>query len=135
MIHPIRPVGWSTVSAATTLHALCSRLGRTDGCWKGFWLAKARLLIPLALRGQLAREPVAPAIRVLCNSLAAMSRGVEPWQPWSAHPPYADEVTRWWPSDDWPPTEPPVAIEDTLPDTAPPVIEWREYGGSLDFWA
>jgi hypothetical protein len=22
------------------------------------------------------------------------------WQPWPAHPAYADEVTRWWPSDE-----------------------------------
>lgn len=54
------------------------------------------------------------------------------WQPWPAQPPFIDEVTRWWPHDDWPPTRPPIVVEDHHPDAPIQVIDWRAAGGLLD---
>lgn len=57
------------------------------------------------------------------------------WQPWPVEPPLIDRVRTRWPSDHWPPAEPPVAIEDRLPDVPPQILLWRNSGNLLDMWA
>jgi hypothetical protein len=57
------------------------------------------------------------------------------WEPWPNEPPFIDRLRIHWPSDDWPPVDPPVIIEDQLPDAPPQIILWRDTGGLLDMWA
>ena len=60
---------------------------------------------------------------------------VERWQPWPARKPFADEVYRWWPSQ-----EPPPIKHEPLPEGLPirPVPEfplWPAHAGLLCVWA
>jgi hypothetical protein len=56
------------------------------------------------------------------------------WEPWPAREPYADEITRWWPSDEYPPLQPSIVYEDRIPDR-PPVIAMHALGGLVDAYA
>lgn len=63
-------------------------------------------------------------------------RPIEPalrrWQAWPADLPFSDRVTFRWPSDDWPPEEPPIIVEDTPSDRPIEIVDWRHLGGLLD---
>ena len=136
MIHPVRPVGWSMLSAPAALYALCSRLGLPYSRCRMLRLALwAPLPVVLAARSQLASLAAAPLSRDIAAVRPGEPSAVEPWQPWPAHAPFADEVTRWWPSDDWPPAEPAIVVEDHIPDLPPELVDWRSLGSLLDFWA
>ncbi len=60
---------------------------------------------------------------------------VEPWQPWPAHEPFADEITRWWPSNEYPPPQPPIVYEDRIPNRPPVIADWYALGGVVDAYA
>lgn len=159
MIQPVRPVGYSALSAplAVQAQAYCARLIWGDRRCGALWL-RSWIGMPLGLA--LHQEGLTALSRGLADTLQAVRAGQaigehapEPdeaagqpaagdsdaderveWTPWPAHPPFADEVTRWWPSDDWPPSEPPVVVEDRIPDAPAEVIDWRATGSLLDFW-
>ena len=135
MIQPVHPVGWPLLSAPTAIYALCRSVGWISGRWWAYWFSGIRLPIAPALGRPLSETATAPALQHGHSPVRGEAPAVKRWQPWPAHPPFADEVTRWWPSDDWPPAEPPLVIEDILPDLPPEIIDWRARGGLLDFWA
>ena len=56
------------------------------------------LAVPLGIRKSFALQHGLSSIQ---NQRDVQS--CEGWHPWPAHPPFADEVTRWWPSDEKPP--------------------------------
>lgn len=56
------------------------------------------------------------------------------WQLWPAHPAFADEIHRWWPSDEHPPAVPEVRVEDQKPDRPPDVVLMPARGGLFDVW-
>jgi len=59
---------------------------------------------------------------------------IEPWQPWSAHEPFADEITRWWPSDEVPCEKEIAILEPSAGSLQPQLVLWPANGGLLDTW-
>lgn len=78
--------------------------------------------------------PRAGAARGVAETRPPRPETVDLWQPWPAHPPFADEVRRWWPSDELPPL-PPVAAGTPQSQQTPIIIQWADRGGLIDFWA
>ena len=138
MIHPVPPVGWGialpTWRVLADLHVRYyllpgwARIPRyaqalPPGLYpesEGVPLRDA--LIPDAFIPDFLRDP---------SDRVRSSRMLR-WQPWPAYEPYIDRPTRWWPSDDFPPEEPEVVIEDKIPDKLTDIVLWPAYGGLLD---
>jgi len=79
--------------------------------------------------------PVKPlAIEDILELDAREAQRPPEWEPWPAHEAFADEITRWWPSDNWPPKEPPIEIKEQVADWPPEIVAWPMRGGLLDFW-
>lgn len=135
MVGPVRPVDWFVPSVPRAVYALCRHLGWVGRGCRAIWLPWIRLPSAPTLGRNLTGAVPEPITRDCRAPACREPPSVEPWQPWPAHPPFADEVTRWWPSDDWPPSEPPVVIEDQIPDVPAEIIDWRARSGLLDLWA
>jgi len=148
MVHPIRPVGCLSVSCRVPyvggFHTLVRGAnlwaGRTDpsgphlaAILRGKALGLDRFCGLLGIKMMAADSLTSP------RDVAEYSDGpiasLEPWQPWPAHPPFIDEVHRWWPSQDWPPPDPPIIIEETVNSGPPYLILWQSPGRLVDLWA
>jgi len=146
VIQPVRAVGISVSSVAHVLYSIRCRLARALAENRTIYAVLGRSLLTEGLRSRPSRVVIPLAFACyypypLCGhpEILGQSRAgpVEPWQqwqPWPAHGAFADEITRWWPSDEWPSLQPPPVIEDTLPDAPPELISWRDHGGLLDLW-
>gem|GEM_PF-4296163 len=99
---------------------------------EGLGSRSSRATMPLAFQDTLLTCYGNLTFNLLCRRISASGDSSLVWQPWPAHEPFADEITRWWPSDDWPSHEPQILIEDTIPDVPPDVISWRHLGSLLD---
>ncbi len=148
MIHPIRPVGCFPTSCEKTLACSYPALVR----WAGLCFGRAapcRLSLAAVLRGKsmgldqfrsllgvrIITAEAMPKLLSVAECTAEQVSPIEPWKPWPAHPPFIDEVHRWWPSQDWPPPDPPIIIQETIPNNPPYLIIWQPAGGLLDLWA
>jgi len=149
LIHPVRPVGgapllvqYSALTAPLFVRLQLARLGRLYIPWH-------RLSLYLALLDRSdPSKPATLATRRTFNVPAAAASGtltglaadrqepfpIEPWQPWPAREPFADEIMRWWPSDEAPPDMPTVVLEQGPADRPPQFVLWPAYGGLLDTW-
>ena len=132
MINPIRPVGLSVVPGCRALfevrlHLLCA-LARC----RTPVLGRLGLSIDPACRSITGGAFIAPARDARFDGWVCAAPPVEPWRPWPAHAPFADEIDRWWPGNEWPPREPAVVIVYQLPARPAEVIDWRAIGGLLD---
>ena len=138
MIQPIREVSLSGPRAAYMLVHLRPDLRRALG-HNPTWVRIADHLMPPSavhhLLRTLATRASPPLVTLLHQADPSGDRGeAARWQPWPAHPPFADEITRRWPSDEFPPTEPVPVVEDQIPDSWPNVVLWPANGGLLDVW-
>ena len=134
MIAPVQPVGLSVVGSSRALldvrfHLLCTLARCRPHIASPAWLWICNNLGPFN-----DKAAFAPAIWEALPPSLSGSPCLERWEAWSAHEPFADEITRWWPSDDWPPESPAVVIEDRSPDAPVQVIDWYHTGGLLDTW-
>jgi len=140
MIHPVKTVGetpWTAhhIVLHVPQHTRSYRAGPSR-------TLIARCALPLAwseaypTRLQQLRHALSwpQAVKGVCMS-APGSAATDFWQPWPAHEPFADEILRWWPSQEYPPLEPTPVIEDKQPDRIPDFVLWPAYGGLLDTWA
>ena len=130
VIQAVHPVG---VSVPTACHALVARRG-SQVCPRVASQPLADVGPPRLAGKELTVEALADQAPFEVCSLSdrdALAK-VEPWEPWPAHEAFADEKTRWWPSDDYPPTDPPVVIEDRIPDPPIEIVDWRDRGGLLN---
>ena len=132
MIGPIRSVSLSVAPGCRALFDV--RLH--------FLYVLARCRTPLAGRLGLLTGPMSRPI--LGDATIARARDasfdrwrgavppVDEWRPWPAHAPFADEIDRWWPGNEWPPREPSIVIVHQIPEWPVEVIDWRAVGGLLD---
>jgi hypothetical protein len=137
MIPPIQDV---TTAPPLISYAICCApwRGRRRRCW---WIPTQWVQEPVPLwlltQWALMHSEQARSIQELTAggyALPARTSEPQPWTPWPAHPPFADEIERWWPSAEYPPLAPTPVIEDTQPDPLPAVILWPAAGGLLDTW-
>lgn len=148
MVQPIRPVGCFPASCRGTFAFCHPALIRRAGVGTG-WAVPCRpnlaaILLGKAMgldqfRGLLGVKCVTAEslshLRPVADHCAEQITSVEPWKPWPAHPPFIDEVQRWWPSQDWPPPDPPIIIKEAIPDGPPYLIIWAPPGRLIDLWA
>lgn len=138
MIQPIQAVG---LTAPGFIPELCCRFRLSLACVLQFrnlnavWAEhRARMDVPNRLAAPLADVLAA---RLRCSQLALPylpSTPVEtaqPWQPWPAHGPFATEVRRWWPSDEFPPPEAVVIVEQQPAALQPAALN---RGNFIDLW-
>lgn len=151
MIHPVRPVGVSTSGVQYALPAVCDLLHRPTRRGCGRILLWVHVPLGVSLHRRLVELRAADGLQVSPSREAAGAlfiRGeesgagqvcawapIEPWAPWTAHPPFVDEVTRWWPFEEFPPDEPPPVIEDPVADMPAPIVEYAGGGGLIDYMA
>jgi len=112
-------------------------LPRTRYRWTAGSLRHGPIPLWLLARWALVYDLDLGRIRELATGRIALPARVaqdRTWHPWPAHMPFADEVDRWWPSEEYPPLAPPPVVEDALPDRPPAVVLWPAAGGLLDTW-
>lgn len=98
MIRAIQPVSSYHCSPAL---ALCSERVRFLACLAQSRVTPDCLTVLMGIR----RQDFYVHVANLPTFAKVNSEAVQPsqqWQPWPAHAAYADEVTRWWPSDEKP---------------------------------
>jgi hypothetical protein len=149
MIHPVRSVGETSLAvqcmvldAPLAVRWRLARLGRifiSDQqlaalipLLDGTWAARCAWVGGGVLRALAATGSAATLAR--CQPGDPLP-AVDSWQAWPARRPFADDVDRWWPSEELPP------IEHEPPSEGPairPVPEFPLYpvrGGLLSVWA
>ena len=146
MVHPVRSVGEASLAvqyvvldAPLAVRWRLALIGRT--C-----LSSQQLAALVALYDEVYAAPCAQVGSAVLRAAEADNTGrlrfrqtglapLESWQAWPARGPFADEVDRWWPSEELPPIE-----HEPLPEGVPirPVPEFPLYpvrGGLLSVWA
>jgi len=68
----------------------------------------------------------------LCGPNPQSASMLDPWQPWPAQPPFAQDVSRWWPSDEYPPLPPVVMMRDDRAERQLVLASWPFHGGWID---
>ena len=122
MIPPVRPVGageWAghPLALIAPLHVYC-------------WSAKSLRVESPWLQWLAATEGSARTA-----SVDGRVGAVGEWRPWPAHAAFADEVERWWPSDELPPTSSASNSDEIFYAERERVLLWRGVGGLIDFLA
>lgn len=149
MIHPVRSVGETSLAvqcmvldAPLAVRWRLARLGR-------IYISDQQLAVLLPLLGKAWAARCAWLGSGLLRALAVASSAastpacrcqdplptVESWQAWPARRPFADDVDRWWPSQELPPIEHEPSPEGL---SIRPVPEFPLYpirGGLLSVWA
>ena len=151
LIQPVRPVGVAplavqccALSAPLAMRLRLASLSRLYIPWHGLWL-----LIALLDRSEPSQPTTPVATPHNLNAPVCLGAGIhtpltddrqalsmlDPWQPWPAREPFADETKRWWPSDEVPPDKATVVIVKSPADQRPQFVLWPANGGLLDTWA
>jgi len=138
MIHPVRRIGVHDVMPHRTefvgQQPLAERLAHER--WRAGLFERVLRAEELAL----ARGKQAEVVRGRCPCVFVFygddAGGTDRprWELWPAHPAFADEIYRWWPSDEQPAERPKVVIEDRKPDRPADVVLMPARGGLFDVW-
>ncbi len=132
VIQPIRPLGWIDLAVRNVVFDIRVRLACIFGRHDRF--CQQSQLLWRAYDPSGAQQPALPRAFDALDRPRWCENGRR-WEPWPASPIFADEVTRWWPSDEFPPPEPAVVIENRLPDAPPVYLDPSVRGRFIDFWA
>jgi len=149
LIHAVRPVGdaplvvqYRALAAPLAVRLRLASLSRLYIPWH-----RLSLLLALLDRSDTGKLPT-PAVHlhgdvpvyIAAGTLTLLTAdhqkpvALAPWQPWPAREPFANEIKRWWPSDEVPPDKETIVIDNGPANLRPHFVLWPANGGLLDTW-